>query len=166
LLPQRRPQQQAHTAKSKTGVGRPEMPLAVSIWLGGLVVISLLATLVVRNGDLDLIRRFIGSLCIMGPVVLGPSMLAVLAFGIWLVLDGEAWAFGQRWVIAGLTLYGAAFVIGVAFQACAALGAQHAAEGGEHDVALRQLRRWTWGMRVMTIVLVITAWDMVAKPGF
>jgi hypothetical protein len=45
-------------------------------------------------------------------VVVGPSMLAVLAFGIWLVLDSNAWEFGQGWVITGLSLYGGAVLIG------------------------------------------------------
>jgi hypothetical protein len=39
---------------------------------------------------------------------LGPSMLAVLAFGIWLVVRTDAWNFGQTWVIAGLSLFAAA----------------------------------------------------------
>jgi hypothetical protein len=30
---------------------------------------------------------------------------------------------------------------------------------------LRQLRRWSWGMRAIVIILVVAAWDMVGKPG-
>ena len=44
--------------------------LAAAIWLGGLVVISLLAALVLRSGDADLVRRFTGALRIIGPAVL------------------------------------------------------------------------------------------------
>jgi hypothetical protein len=62
-------------------------------------------------------------------------------------------------------LFAAAFVIGAGFQARAAIGAQRAAEAGEATEALRQLRRWSWGMRAITLILVVAVWDMVAKPG-
>jgi uncharacterized membrane protein len=139
--------------------------VAVALWLGGLVVVSVLATLVLRCRDLELVERFTGSLRVVGPIVLGPSMLAVLAFGIWLVVRSDAWNFGQAWVIAGLGLFAGAFLIGVVFQARSAIGAQRAAERGDQDEALRQLHRWIWGMRVIALVLVVAAWDMVAKPG-
>jgi uncharacterized membrane protein len=139
--------------------------LAAALWLGGLVVISLLATLVLRSREAELAGRFIGSLRIIGPAVLGPSMLAVLAFGIWLVLDSDAWNFGQSWVIAGGGLFAAAFVTGVGVQARAAIAAQRAVDAGEQHEALRQLSRWSWGMRALVVILVVAAWDMVIKPG-
>jgi uncharacterized membrane protein len=139
--------------------------IGVALWLGGLVVVSVFGTLVLHSRDVELVGRFTGSLRIVGPTILGPSMLAVLAFGIWLVVRSDAWNFGQAWVIAGLGLFAAAFLIGVALQARAAIGAQRAAERDDHDEALRQLRRWIWGMRAIAILLVAPAWDMVAKPG-
>jgi uncharacterized membrane protein len=117
--------------------------VAVAVWLGGLVVISVLATLVLHARDLELVGRFTRSLRIVGPTVLGPSMLGVLAFGVWLVVRSDAWNFGQTWVITGLSLFAATFLIGVVFQARSATGAQRAAERGDQDEALRQLRRWT-----------------------
>jgi uncharacterized membrane protein len=139
--------------------------IGVALWLGGLVVVSVFGTLVLHSRDVELVGRFTGSLRIVGPTILGPSTFAVLAFGIWLVVRSDAWNFGQAWVIAGLGLFAAAFLIGVAFQARAALGAQRAAARDDHDEALRQLRRWIWGMRLIAILLVVAAWDMVAKPG-
>jgi uncharacterized membrane protein len=139
--------------------------LAATVWLGGIITISLFATLVLRSGDVDLVDRFVGSLRIVGPIVLGPSLLAVLAFGIWMVVDSSAWNFGQAWIITALALLSAAFVIGVAFQARAAIGAQRASESGDRLEALRQFRRWAWGMRAIAAILVVAVWDMVAKPG-
>jgi uncharacterized membrane protein len=139
--------------------------LAAAIWLGGLVVISLLATLVLRSRDSELVRRFTGAIRIIGPAVLAPSMLAVLGFGIWMVIRSAAWNFGQGWVIAGLSLFAVALLIGASVQARAAIAAQRAAEGGEDAEAVRHLRRWSWGMRVIGVLLVVAAWDMVAKPG-
>ena len=139
--------------------------LAATVWLGGLLIINLQATLVLRDRDPDLVRRFTRSLRIVGPIALGPSMLAVLGFGIWMVLHSAAWDFGQAWVVAALGLFAGAFVIGVGFQARAAIGAERAAEAGDADEALRQLRRWAWGMRAIALILVIAVWDMAAKPG-
>jgi uncharacterized membrane protein len=139
--------------------------LAATVWLGGLVTLSLLATLVLRCRDLELVSGFTRSLRIVGPIALGPSMLAVLGFGIWMVIHDPAWDFGQTWVAAALGLFAAAFVIGVAFQARAAIGAQRAAEAGDQEEAVRQLRRWSWGMRAIAVILVAVTWDMVAKPG-
>ncbi len=138
--------------------------LAATIWLGGLVVVSLLATLVLRS-EPDLVKRLLDSLRIVGPVALGAPMLALLGFGIWMVVRSEAWNFGQDWVIAGLCLFAAAFVIGVGFQARAAIAAQRALEAGDREEGLRQFHRWSWGMRAIVVVLVIALWDMVAKPG-
>jgi hypothetical protein len=92
-------------------------------------------------------------------------MLAALGFGIWMVTHSPAWDFGQDWVATALGLFAAAFVIGVAFQARAAIGAQRAAEAGNRDEALRQLRRCSWGMRAIAVILVAVTWDMAAKPG-
>jgi hypothetical protein len=35
----------------------------------------------------------------------------------------------------------------------------------DHDTAIAQLRWWTWGMRLIAVLLVIAARDMVLKPG-
>ena len=62
-------------------------------------------------------------------------------------------------------LFGGAFVVGAAFQSRSAIDAQRAAEAGDNQEAARQLRRWSWGMRVILVLLVVAAWDMVFKPG-
>jgi uncharacterized membrane protein len=139
--------------------------LGAMIWLGGSVAVSVLAANIVRRGDRDAIERFIGSLGFVGPLVFAPATLAVLGFGIWLVLDSDAWDFGQTWVWFALVLFGAAFVVGAAFQSRAAIGAGRAAAAGNDREAARQLARWSWGSRVILLLLVVATWDMVFKPG-
>jgi len=93
-------------------------------------------------------------------------LLAILlALGIGLVLDNGDWHFGQGWIILGLALFASAFLIGAAFQSRAAINAQRAVETGDHDEAARQFRRWSWGMRLILLLLLLATWDMVAKPG-
>jgi uncharacterized membrane protein len=139
--------------------------LAAMVWLGGLVTLSLLATLVLRSREDDSIGRFVASLRVIGPAALAPAMVAVLGFGIWMVIRSDAWDFGRTWVVLALALFAASFVVGAVFQSRTAIGAQRAVEAGDHGEAARQLRRWSWGMRLIHVLLVVVTWDMVIKPG-
>jgi hypothetical protein len=51
------------------------------------------------------------------------------------------------------------------FLSRAAVGAARASEGGDQAPARRQLSRWSWGIRLILLLLVIATWDMVFKPG-
>jgi uncharacterized membrane protein len=138
--------------------------VAAMVWVGGLAALNVLVAIVLRGGGTDEVARFVSALRVVGPATLAPAMLGVLAFGIWLVLDSDAWSFGQTWVWLALVLFGVAFVFGAAFQSRSALAAQHAVEAGDGAEAARQLRRWAWGMRVILVVLLVVVWDMVFKP--
>ena len=139
--------------------------LAAMIWLGGIVMLAVYGTLLVRSGEHDPILRFVRSLRVTGPLVLAPATIGVVALGLWLVLDGNAWSFGQTWIWLALGLFGIAFLVGAAFQSRAAIGAHRAAEAGRHDEAVVHLRRWLWGMRLILLILLVIAWDMVFKPA-
>ena len=92
-------------------------------------------------------------------------MLAVPGLGVWMVLNSDAWDFGQFWVQLALGLFAAAFLMGAAHQSRAAMNAQRAATRGDHDQALRQLNRWSWGYWAIVALLLAATWDMVNKPG-
>ncbi len=139
--------------------------LAAMIWVGGLVTLGVLAAQVLRGGEPDAIARLVGSLRVIGPLVLGPAMVAVLGFGIWLVLDSDAWDFGQTWIWLALSLFAAAFLVGAIFQSRAAIGAERAVAAGDAREAARQIRRWSWGMSLIVVALVVITGDMVVKPG-
>ena len=139
--------------------------LAGMIWVGGALTVSLLAAQVLRSGDSAAISQFIGNLRFIGPLVFAPAMAGVLAFGIWMVVDSNAWSFSQTWLVVALALVAAAVLVGAVFQSGAAVGAKRAAETGDNQRAGRLLRRWIWGMRLIFVILVIAAWDMSIKPG-
>lgn len=138
--------------------------VAAMVWVGGLVALNVLVLVVLRSGRSDEVARFVSALRVVGPATLAPAMLGVVGFGVWLVLDSDAWSFGQTWVWLALVLFGVAFVVGAGLQSRSALGAQHAVEAGDSAEAVRQLRRWAWGMRAILVVLLVIAWDMVFKP--
>jgi uncharacterized membrane protein len=139
--------------------------LAAMIWVGGGLVVGVLAIQVLRSSDRDAIARLLGSLGVIGPLVFAPATITVFGLGIWLVVDSDAWDFGQTWIWLALTLFAAAFLVGAIFQSRAAISAQRAATAGDDDEAVRQLRRWAWGMLLILLLLVVVTWDMVVKPG-
>jgi uncharacterized membrane protein len=139
--------------------------LAAMVWVGGLVILTALSGLILRSGEHDAIARFSASLRRIGPLTLAPATIAVLALGIGLVLDSNhQWHFSQGWIVLALTLFALAFLIGAAFQSRAALHIERAVAAGDHNEAVRQLRRWAWGMRLILLLLVVITWDMVVKP--
>jgi uncharacterized membrane protein len=138
--------------------------LAAMVWVGGLVTLSLLATQALRGDQPDNVARFVRSLRLIGPLF-APAMVLVLGLGIWMVIDSDAWTFGQGWVRLALGLFAAAFVVGALFQSRAAILAQKAVDVGDQGEAIRQLRRWSWGMRLILLLLLVVTWDMVFKPG-
>jgi uncharacterized membrane protein len=139
--------------------------VAAMVWVGGGVVLAALATRVLHDREPTAVSRFIASLRVIGPATLAPATVAAVGLGIWLVLDSGAWDFGQFWVQFGLALFLAAFAIGAGYLSGAAIHAERAAAAAENDEAIRQLTRWSWGYRVIVLLLVVATWDMVFKPG-
>ena len=139
--------------------------IAALVWLGGGVVLAVLAVATLRSDDGPAVARFVAGLRVIGPAVLAPATIATLGVGIWLDLDSAAWDFGQAWVLLALALFAAAVVVGAGHQGRAAINAQRAIDRDDHAEARRQLARWTWGYGVVVSLLLVIAWDMVFKPG-
>jgi len=139
--------------------------LAAMVWVGGGVMLAAVAARVLRDPDPAAVGRFTASLRSLGPLVLAPARVAVLGLGIGLVVDSDAWDSGQLWLQLGLALFAAAFLIGAVWQSRTALAATRAAERDNNAEARRQLRRWSWGYRLIVLLLVAAAWDMTTKPG-
>jgi uncharacterized membrane protein len=139
--------------------------LAAMVWLGGLTVLTVLGLNVLRAGERDAVARFVASFRVVGPLVLMPAAILVLVLGIWMVLDNAAWTFEQTWIWLAMVLLVAAVLVGAVFLSRAALGAQRAVGAGDDAQAARQLRRWSWGIRLILLLLVVATWAMVFKPG-
>jgi uncharacterized membrane protein len=139
--------------------------LAAMIWLGGLVALAAFGVRALRSGDSETLARFVPNLRAIGPVVLAPSSLLALAFGIWMVADNDAWGFGQTWVWLALALVAVAVLVGAAFLSRYGLAAERAVGVGDHAEARRQVKRWALGIGSILLILVVVTWDMVFKPG-
>jgi uncharacterized membrane protein len=139
--------------------------VAAMVWVGGAILIGAVVTGVLRSRDPDAVARFVAALRSIGPRLLAPATIAVLGFGVWMVLNSVAWDFGELWVQLALGLFAAAFLVGAAHQSRAAINADRAVARGDLDGALRHLGRWSWGYRLIVVLLVAAAWDMTTKPG-
>ena len=139
--------------------------LAAMVWVGGGVMLAVTAARVLRDPDPAAVGRFTGSLRVLGPRVLAPATVAVLGLGIGLVVESDAWDFGQLWVQLGLGLFAAAFLVGAVWQSRTALAATRAAARNDDAEARRQLNRWLWGYGLIVLLLVVAVWDMTSKPG-
>jgi uncharacterized membrane protein len=96
---------------------------------------------------------------------MAPAVVLVFVLGAWMVSDSAEWDLGQRWVRIGLLLFFVAFLIGALFQSRTAMLAQRAVASSDYGEAARQLRRWSWGMIAILVLLIVVVWDMVFKPG-
>jgi uncharacterized membrane protein len=139
--------------------------LAAMVWVGGATVLFVLSIITLRTRDPQAIARFVRALPVLGPAVLAPATVGVVGFGVWLVIDSDAWGFDQTWIVVALALFAVAFLVGAAFQSRAAIGAERAVERGDDAEALRQLGLWVRGYALILTLLVVIAWDMVFKPG-
>ncbi len=140
--------------------------LSAIIWLGGGLMLYVLAERARRIGEPGTVVAYARTLAYVGPRVLGPSSGATLVFGLWLVLQSDTWGFAQWWVRIGVALFAIAFLIGAAWLGRIGVRLQRATENAEASVhATFLLGRWVFGYRLILLVLLLAVWDMVFKPG-
>jgi uncharacterized membrane protein len=137
--------------------------LAAMFWVGGITVVGAFAVRILRTKEPGATAGFLGSLRVIGPLVLAPAPVLLLGMGIWMV--AKQWDFGDTWISIAFALFIGAFLIGAAHQSRAAIAAEKASQAGDDATALHHLRRWAYGMAVILVLLLVATWDMVFKPG-
>lgn len=135
-------------------------------WLGGGLTLFILGLRARSSDDPMAISEFGRILAHVGPRVLVPGVLAVLVFGILMVLSGDGWNFSQTWILIGLGLFATAFLIGVGYLSRLGIRLGRVDQEGAGPVEQRALvARWLTGYGVVLVILAVAVWDMVAKPG-
>jgi uncharacterized membrane protein len=137
--------------------------LAAMFWVGGITVVGAFAVRILRTKEPGATAGFLGSLRVIGPLVLAPAPVVLLGMGIWMV--AKQWDVGDTWISIAFALFVVAFLIGAAHQSRAAIAAEKASQAGDDATALHHLRRWAYGMAVILVLLLVATWDMVFKPG-
>jgi uncharacterized membrane protein len=139
--------------------------LGAMVWLGGGLMLSVMGARARASNDPAAIRQFARALAWVGPRVLLPAVVAVLVFGVWLVLSSAAWDFAQPWIIIAIALFALTFVIGAGYLGRIAIRLERAVDTAADTDSRRLLDRWLLGYGVVLIVLVVIVADMVLKPG-
>lgn len=136
--------------------------LAAIVWVGGGILQTILVWRV-RKADPAHRLGLARDMRAMGDKVFGAATAAVLLFGVWMVIDREAFAFGDTWIIIGLAGLVLSSAIGGAFFAPKGKALVAKLEGGEAaDDLLRAISRVAL---VDQLLLLVVVWAMVVKPG-
>jgi hypothetical protein len=130
-------------------------------------MLSLIGIRARQSEDLHYIREFSRTLSYVGLRVLMPAVIAVLVFGIWMVLAFSVWQFTQLWILLALGAFALAFLIGAVYLSRIALALDKQTAGTDFDLetARNLLSRWIVGYQIVLLILLFAVWDMVFKPG-
>src|SRR4051812_38679815 len=104
--------------------------LGAIVWVGGGLMLSVVAMRVRKSADPNAIPEFARMLTYLGLRVFAPAVLAVLVFGVWMVLISSEWNFGQGWVPLAIGLLLVAFLIGAVYLGRIGIALQRAADSG------------------------------------
>ena len=137
------------------------------VWIGAGILSLTLATAYDRDSDDAAIKRFLADQEWLATRLFIPSSLVVVIMGIALIIESDAWSFGQLWVVIGLIGYAATFVTGLFFikPASERIGAEMEREGGRLTARLRaDIRKLIVTARVDYVTFALVVFDMVGKP--
>jgi uncharacterized membrane protein len=140
--------------------------VAAIVWLGGGLMLQVLGLRAERLRDSAGMRRLAEDGAVLGNRVFIPASLAVLVFGLLMVIDGP-WGFGTLWVTLGLVGYAATLLTGVLVikPATERIAAAIERDGGEvRPETAREMRRVLAKGRVDILGLYLVVAVMVLKP--
>jgi uncharacterized membrane protein len=139
--------------------------LMAIVWVGGALMLQVLAVRTMRANDPQRLRMFAGELEFVGTRIFVPASLILLILGIVLVID--RWAFEQFWIIAAIVMFAFSFISGAFY-----LGPQsgklkklYETEGTESAEAPALIRKLFVVSRIELVLMVLIVFDMVLKPG-
>lgn len=138
--------------------------LAAMIWVGGGILLSIVAARVDRSGDTAFRLRFSRATAIIGPVA-GTAAFVLLGVGIAMVAQNDAWRLSQTWIWLALVLFAISVAIGAGYFGRVGKRIEAALEANDVPAADRLTRQMTIVSRIDLLMLLVVVWLMVAKPG-
>jgi uncharacterized membrane protein len=141
--------------------------LAVIAWLGGGIMIQLIAERAVRSNDVTRIRTLLDDSEAIGKRFFGPATGIAFLSGLWLVFEGD-WGFDHLFILGGLAGFVISSVIGFALiqpsagKVLAAMGDGGGTITDETKTSLDRVRNLS---RLDLTVLAIVVFLMTVKPG-
>jgi hypothetical protein len=139
--------------------------LGVVAWVGANIVLQVLSIRALRAGG-ERAVDFIADIAWLGTRYFIPIALTVVALGFALVAELDL-ELSEFWLSAGLAMFLVSFITGSAFLGpesgrVAGLAAERGAEDAEVQ---RRISRVIWVARIELLLLILTIFVMVVKPG-
>jgi uncharacterized membrane protein len=137
------------------------------VWVGGAIVLQVLAIRIVRADDARVLRTFAGQVEFVGSRIFAPASGLLLVLGVWMVVITPAWSFTQLWIVAALVMFAYSFVSGAFYLSpqSGRLKRMYEEHGDEAPGAPGLINRLFLASRIELVLLVLIVFDMVLKPG-
>ncbi len=141
--------------------------LAAVVWVGAAVTTSAVIMRANRNPDRAVVAGLAQQLEWVGPRLIGPSALVVVAAGIWITIIEDWVDFAQTWIWLSLVLVAVSMVLGMGYFGPEGrrIGRIVAERGPEHPEVRQRMDRLLMLNGLDLVILVVVIWLMVFKPG-
>jgi uncharacterized membrane protein len=138
--------------------------VGASVWLGAWVCIVVFGVGAVSAPTGESVQRFFAVMRRLGPTVIGPATLLVLASGIILVILHPRVAWTDPWIVIGMVIYVLVTLLGVLVLGRHSRRIKVALETDDLDLAVVTTRSWLVGAAALTGLLLLATIDMVVRP--
>jgi uncharacterized membrane protein len=139
--------------------------VAAIVWIGAGFLLMVLGTLAHRRRSPEAVGRVVEDTARLGPTYFVPASIAVVVFGILLVVDGP-WSFSDAWVTIGLVGFAITFCTGLFLlkpRSERIAGLVEKAGEMTPEAYAESLKLLTIA-RIDYIVLFLVVFDMTVKP--
>jgi uncharacterized membrane protein len=139
--------------------------LAVVMWVGGGVMLTLLALMTIALRDPVRLVQFTRQVAFLGGTYFPPLSLLVLGFGFGLVENGH-WGYHPAWIQIGIVGWAVSFVTGAGYLGPQSKRLARMLEDRppEHAGVQALIQRILFVARLDSVLLLFVTLDMVAKP--
>ncbi|HZT16731.1 MAG TPA: hypothetical protein VFA19_12375 [Gaiellaceae bacterium] len=139
--------------------------LMAIVWVGGALMIQLLALQILRSHEGERIAGFAKDVEVIGMRVFVPASLILVVLGFVLVHQGH-WRY-HFWIVVALVVWALSFVSGAAFLGpeSGRIGRLIEERGGVDGEVRMRIERLLLHSRVELLLIALIAMDMVLKPG-
>jgi uncharacterized membrane protein len=137
------------------------------LWVGGGLFGHVVGVRLAGGGDDQATAGYVSQIEWSGLRLFTPASLIVLAAGIYMVWDNDAWSFGQTWIWLTLAVYASSFILGAAYlgPTSGRLGKVLEEKGPGDPEYKTMLRRLLTVSRIDSVLLLAIVVLMVWKPG-
>ena len=141
--------------------------IAAVLWVGGAVMLTVLAILTLREKDPVRLVGFARQVAFLGERFFPLVSLSLLALGFAMIENGYIpWKYDMTWVQIGIAGWIFSFVVGIGYLGPRSSKLKKLLEtrGPEDAEVQGVIHRLLWAARVDNAVLLFIVFDMAAKP--